>query len=42
VKAAGDIRTVALAQALLDAGANRIGTVSGVELIAELRGEKVS
>jgi len=42
VKAAGDIRTVALAQALLDAGTNRIGTVSGVELMAELRGEKVS
>jgi deoxyribose-phosphate aldolase len=37
VKAAGDIRNAVLAQALLDAGAMRIGTVAGVELVKELQ-----
>ena len=37
VKAAGGIRTAAHAKALLDAGATRIGTVAGAELLRELR-----
>lgn len=35
VKAAGGIRTYAEAVALIDAGADRIGTSSGVEILAE-------
>ena len=36
VKAAGGIRTAAEVQAMLDAGANRIGTSSGVAIMREL------
>jgi len=37
VKASGGIRTAADAKAMLEAGANRIGTSSGVKIIEELR-----
>jgi len=37
VKASGGIRTAADCQAMIAAGANRIGTSSGVKIIAELR-----
>lgn len=36
VKAAGDIRTVPQFMEMVDAGANRIGTSSGVEIVREL------
>jgi len=36
VKASGGIRTVANVLAMIDAGANRIGTSSGVQIVAEL------
>lgn len=36
VKASGGIRTAAAAQAMLEAGANRLGTSSGVAIIREL------
>ena len=41
VKAAGGIKTAAQASALLEAGAERIGTSSGVEIINEIRAEQV-
>ncbi len=42
VKAAGGIRDLKTALALIGAGANRIGTSAGVELISEIQeGEKV-
>jgi len=37
VKASGGIRTLADAQAMLDAGANRIGTSASAAMLAELR-----
>jgi len=37
VKASGGIRTAADAKAMIEAGANRIGTSSGVKIIRELR-----
>jgi len=37
VKASGGIRDLAAARAMLDAGANRLGTSSGVALVEELR-----
>jgi deoxyribose-phosphate aldolase len=37
VKASGGIRTAADAKAMIEAGANRIGTSSGVKIIEELR-----
>ncbi len=37
VKASGGIRTAGEAQAMIEAGANRIGTSSGVRIIEELR-----
>lgn len=39
VKASGGIRTAAGALALIEAGANRLGTSSGVKIIREMRGE---
>jgi deoxyribose-phosphate aldolase len=39
VKAAGGIRTAAQALAVLDAGADRIGTSAGVAIIEEIRGD---
>ena len=39
VKASGGIRTAADARAMIEAGANRLGTSSGVNIIRELRGE---
>ncbi len=36
VKAAGGIRTLAQAMAMIEAGANRIGTSAGVSIIAEI------
>jgi len=38
VKASGGIRTAADARALIEAGANRLGTSSGVKIVHELRG----
>ena len=38
VKAAGGIRTAATAQAMIEAGASRIGTSSGVAIVHELGG----
>jgi deoxyribose-phosphate aldolase len=40
VKASGGIRTAADAKAMIDAGADRLGTSSGVKIIRELRGEE--
>jgi deoxyribose-phosphate aldolase len=40
IKAAGGIRTVAYFLALVDAGANRIGTSSGMKIIEEMRTER--
>lgn len=40
VKAAGGIRTVADAQALRKAGANRLGTSSGIKIMEELAAER--
>jgi deoxyribose-phosphate aldolase len=37
VKAAGGIRDLKTALSLIDAGAKRIGTSAGVELISEIR-----
>ena len=42
VKAAGGIRTWADAKAMLEAGAERIGTSSGVRIIGEMRAEETS
>jgi deoxyribose-phosphate aldolase len=39
VKASGGIRTASDAMAMIQAGANRLGTSSGVDIIRELRGE---
>ena len=39
VKASGGIRTAADARAMIEAGANRLGTSNGVNIIRELRGE---
>jgi deoxyribose-phosphate aldolase len=36
VKASGGIRTAAVAQAMIEAGANRLGTSSGVAIVREL------
>jgi len=40
VKASGDIRTVAQARELLDAGAARLGTTMGVRIATELAGDE--
>jgi len=40
VKASGGIRTAADARAMVEAGADRLGTSSGVKIIRELRGER--
>ena len=40
VKASGGIKTLADVRLMLDAGADRIGTSSGVNILEELRGEK--
>jgi len=37
VKASGGIRTAADARAMIEAGADRLGTSSGVQIIRELR-----
>ena len=37
VKAAGGIRDYKTAKAMIDAGANRIGTSAGVKIIEELK-----
>ena len=42
VKAAGGIRTWADAKAMLEAGAERIGTSSGVRIIGEMRPEETA
>jgi deoxyribose-phosphate aldolase len=39
VKASGGIRTASDAIAMIEAGANRLGTSSGVNIVRELRGE---
>jgi len=39
VKASGGIRTAADARAMIEAGANRLGTSSGVNIVRELRGK---
>jgi deoxyribose-phosphate aldolase len=39
VKASGGIRTAGDAKAMIEAGANRLGTSSGVNIIRELRNE---
>jgi deoxyribose-phosphate aldolase len=39
VKASGGIRTASDARALIEAGATRLGTSSGVNIIRELRGD---
>jgi deoxyribose-phosphate aldolase len=39
VKASGGIRTAADARAMIEAGADRLGTSSGVAIIRELRGD---
>lgn len=39
VKASGGIRTASDARAMIEAGANRLGTSSGVNIIRELRGD---
>lgn len=41
VKASGGIRTAGEARAMIEAGANRLGTSSGVNIIRELRDEPV-
>jgi deoxyribose-phosphate aldolase len=41
VKASGGIRTAAAAQTMMDAGANRIGTSSGVAIVHELGGPEL-
>ena len=41
VKAAGGIRTLADAMAMIEAGAERIGTSAGVSIIEELRRERL-
>jgi len=40
IKAAGGIRTAESAIRLIEAGADRLGTSSGVQIIREIRGEK--
>jgi deoxyribose-phosphate aldolase len=42
VKASGGIRTAADAKAMIEAGAGRLGTSAGVNIIRELRNESVS
>ena len=39
VKASGGIRTASDAKAMIEAGANRLGTGSGVKIVSELRNE---
>ncbi|MGA3293141.1 MAG: deoxyribose-phosphate aldolase [Candidatus Acidiferrales bacterium] len=39
VKASGGIRTASDARAMIEAGANRLGTSSGVSIVRELRGD---
>lgn len=39
VKASGGVRTLADAQAMIDAGATRIGASAGVQIVQEARGE---
>jgi len=39
VKASGGIRTASDAKAMIEAGANRLGTSSGVKIVSELRNE---
>jgi deoxyribose-phosphate aldolase len=39
VKASGGIRTLAEARAMIEAGANRLGTSSGVKIVSEMRDE---
>lgn len=39
VKASGGIRTASDARAMIDAGASRLGTSSGVNIIRELRAQ---
>jgi deoxyribose-phosphate aldolase len=39
VKASGGIRNAADAKAMIDAGADRLGTSSGVKIVREIRGE---
>jgi len=41
VKASGGIRTAADAKTMIEAGADRLGTSSGVKIIRELRGEEL-
>ena len=38
IKAAGGIRTAADAQAMIAAGATRVGASAGVKIVAELKG----
>ena len=39
VKAAGGVRTLADALAMIDAGAQRIGTSAGVKIVEELKAQ---
>jgi len=39
IKASGGIRTASDAKAMIEAGANRLGTSSGVKIVSELRNE---
>ncbi len=41
VKASGGIRDLKTAQAMIDAGASRLGVSAGVNIIKEFRGESV-
>jgi len=40
VKASGGIRSLADAQAMIEAGATRIGTSSGIKMVEELAAEQ--
>jgi deoxyribose-phosphate aldolase len=42
VKASGGIRTAADARKMIEAGATRLGTSSGVAIVRELRGEQAA
>jgi deoxyribose-phosphate aldolase len=40
IKASGGIKTLAQAKALIEAGADRIGTSSGVQILAEQQAQQ--
>ena len=41
VKAAGGVRSWAEAKAVIEAGATRLGTSSGIKIIEEMKAEKI-